>query len=335
MPVLWGARVPGTVVRAAFNEPRTPEERNMHRTQTISTFAVLALVLALFTAPALHAQREYLVPIPSKIPRETVKDEDGMLQWAKYDVKDKKHRCPTCTGEGKAECQLCLRIEKFADRDTCPECDNPPSLDRDKPNFGTCRTCAGEGHLPDILEQSPCPSCVGAAVIPCPRCVGIGGFPQDGSDDLIKCTVCKGEGVFRCSTCRGKRLVETARLKPSLAEADLEDLEEAMEALVETEEVLKELVSNADGRKDAKTWAGKEWRIAFRTFPVLKLATKNAAELSKDHASGPQAQGQAQMAQDAFDRYKAGIDLYLQYQRRALELAVERQKANAAVEAGK
>jgi hypothetical protein len=297
-------------------------------------FAAL-LVLATLSAlpPGLAAQRGYSVPNPEALQRATEQGEGGKLEWKEYDPKAKAHRCVTCNGKKTTVCLFCARIGKFFDAEKCPECKNPPTNDLEKPNKSPCRTCAGTGHLPDYLEQLPCPGCANAGLVACPRCVGQGGYGAGpDTDALVKCTICKGTGHFPCRVCDGDRLVAPAKLKPSFAEASAKDLKKASEALEEAATGLGELATTSDARKDSKVWSGKELRPAFRYFPPIRAAVTQAADLAKSHAKAGRAQGQESMVADAFDTRRKNIETYIAYQRRMIELALARAEHNESLD---
>ena len=123
----------------------------MHRLLPLCALLLTALAT---TLPA-QDPTAYKIPIPDKIERATVTDDAGKLQWAdlsKLEGEAKEQlRCPTCAGKKTQECPFCARLEHI---EKCPECEHAPDEEK-KPT--TCRTCAGEGTLPDPLEKAPCP----------------------------------------------------------------------------------------------------------------------------------------------------------------------------------
>ena len=286
-------------------------------------------VFTLFLSSALSAQTpppdQYSVVDWSKMPRETVEADDGTLEWAEY-IKT-KYRCPTCKGKKKQICAFCYRL---GNHDTCPECKHKADEREDK-KLTTCRTCAGEGFVPDILEKAPCPGCRGAGIRACQRCFGEQNLGTEGTDELSRCTVCRGTGHYKCIVCRGKRHVEVAKVGSSIKKAKAKDLKKALKALEAIEKGASKLQSTGNARKDAKLWKPL-LRPGARYFrPLNKLAKANA-ELSSDVVKGGNPVDPEGLARQTMSSMTAGLQYYLASQRRLLELSLERAEHNEAID---
>ena len=120
-------------------------------------------------------------------------------------------------------------------------------------------------------------------------------------------------------------------MKPSLAEAELDDLKEAHAMLAEVEKNLTELKSTGDARKDAKLWT-PVIKPAARAFGPLARLAKDFTAITKDLAKGSQAVAYAEMCQQNLDEKKRSLEYYLKHQRRILELCIERQEHNAKID---
>lgn len=282
---------------------------------------LLASAVVLLTAGAAPAQEkiQLLVPIPEKLERATEQGEDGKLVWAKYEPE----RCVNCKGQKTTGCLHCERFDPGACEE-CPECENTKKA--------TCRICAGTGVMPDILEKAPCPTCSGAAVTRCFVCGGRGQFPVEGGGDKPqKCNCCDGKGAYECETCDGERFVDTPKLKPSVAEADLDDLEKALAALEKVSEDLAAFESSGDGRKDIKAFA-KLVKPGQRYFPALRGVAKHFEVSSKSQAKGAVWKGYEARVAENSGTLKHALAYYLKHQKRLLELCIARARHNEGVD---
>lgn len=283
---------------------------------TLGTLLVLALALLAAGAAPAQQKIEFHVPIPERLERATTTGEDGKLVWAEHVAV----KCVNCKGQKQTGCLHCERFDPGACEE-CPECKNTKKA--------TCRVCAGTGEMPDILEKAPCPTCFGAAITTCFVCGGRGQMPVEGSGDKPqKCNCCDGKGAFECQTCDGQRFVETPKLKPSVAEAELDDLEKAHEALLKVAEGLAAFQSTGDGRKDIKAFA-KVVKPGQRYFVALRGAEKHFEDASKDQAKGAVWKGHEERVRANAEATKRSLDYYLKHQKRLLELCIERARHNA------
>ncbi|MBK8979342.1 MAG: hypothetical protein IPM29_25880 [Planctomycetes bacterium] len=298
--------------------------------------SLLICLLALFGGIATAQQKnpgQYSIPIPERMERPTVEDEHGLLQWVDLSTLSQKERlqfrCPTCEGTGKQECPFCWRMEHF---EKCPECGHGPD---EKKRETVCRTCAGTGTTPDLLEHAPCPGCSGAGVLRCHCCGGEGTYPAEkDSDRRAKCPVCRGDGGYACAVCDGHRLVDPPKLKPSIRDAGLEELKKAQEALGEVAAALAALETSGDGRKDAKLW-GPALKPGLRYFPVLKDVQKLFETITKDMSKGTMFVAYAEMVGNSFGEKKQSLEYWIKHQQRLLQLCIERAEHNAKATGGK
>lgn len=294
----------------------------------ILRFLFLVLVPAL-VAVGLSAQEKlrkepepFLVPIPERLERATEKDENGVLQWAKFEAPE----CVNCKGTKKMTCRHCERMDDGACPD-CPECHNTREA--------TCRVCAGEGKMPDILERAPCPTCAGAALTRCSMCGGMGVMSIAGDgDNKSKCVSCKGKGGYACGTCDGKRWVPTPKMKPSFAEGKLADYKKLADALEKVSAALGSFESTGDGRKDMKAMA-KVLAPGLKQFPAFAGAQKHFEAEKKGESNGSVFTKYADTVREHTAFVKQQLDYYIKHQRRVLELVIARAEANAEAGDGK
>jgi hypothetical protein len=281
----------------------------------MSTRALSWLVLlALLLAAAVPAQFQYLVP--EKLERATAKDDNGLLQWAKFeDVK-----CPVCKGTGKiVPCPTCQRYIEEAKK--CRDCG------RNEKREAVCHTCAGTGKLCDPLAKVMCPGCHGAGGLLCVNCGGSGGG-KDKDGKLFDCPICRGESFIVCAICEGKRFVDAAKLKPSLAEASAKDLGKALEL---TDAVLKDVAAFTpvakNTRKEIKTLLAAV-KLGEKLHPSFKLLPKLEKEYMKIVYAGAAYVDQEQREVAAMQTLKNSVEYYLKWEKRMLELSLARAEAN-------
>lgn len=303
-----------------------------------SLFAFLfALAVALPTA-SVSAQAknpgQYPIAVPEKMERPTEKDADGLLQWVdltklKGDAA-KALRCVTCEGKKWQLCAFCWRMEHH---EKCPECKTSKDTD-EKKRRATCRTCAGEGTMPDPLEKAPCPGCFGSTAQRCHVCAGEGTYAQAGTERRAKCPSCRGSGFYKCNVCKGKRLVEPPKLKPSVGEAERGDLEKALVSLEKVSAELAKWTSAGEVRDDRKAF-GKIVKPGAKFFPALRTLGKDFDNAAKAHSKSAIFTATKQMIGNHSNERKQSLDFYIRHQRRLLQLCIERQKHNEKVLADK
>ncbi|MCA8950440.1 MAG: hypothetical protein KDE27_13120 [Planctomycetes bacterium] len=278
----------------------------------------LAFVLTMLLGRALVAQGDgWPRWTPDRLERATVKDENGKLQWAKWAPAEK---CRTCTGTGKTVCKVCERF--LEDAENCPDCHR-----KDK-HETVCRTCLGTGSMPDPLEAVQCPGCRGGGYMPCTTCSGGGQLRSEGAKRWSDCPSCRGEGGFLCEACGGKRTVATAKLKPSLAEAESKDLEKALEATDTALAAISKFESHGKQTRKESKELGTLTKDAEKYFPPLKDANKQLKSYMGKIFAGSQYLGHEEDEAEAMNLYKAGVEYFLKHQKRMIELSLERAKAN-------
>lgn len=297
------------------------------RNRTLLSLAAVPLLLAAVVGAQAGNPGQYPIPIPERLERPTVEDEDGLLQWADLDELSReerlKFRCPTCEGKGKQECPFCWRLEFHEE---CPECHTGPDAEK---RIATCRTCGGEGQLPDILEKAPCPGCFGAGLTRCHACGGEGNYPAGrNTDRRATCPVCRGDMCNPCNVCDGERFVEPPPLRPSVGEAELEDLREMRAVFAAVAEELAKVESTGDARKDAKLWKDV-LRPGLRYLPCFRPLLKDLERNTKDMAKGTMFVAYADMVRNSTNEKKQYLDYYLRHQTRLLELCIARAEHNA------
>ena len=283
-------------------------------------FAAIGLALAL--AAGGPAQVRYFHP--EKYDRATTKDEAARVQWAAHQY----IQCPTRRGTGTMKGTPCERYPDEAEK--CPDCG------RQEAREAVCHACAGTGSFLDPLEWALCPGCRGAGRVVCAFCPGSGILKLgDNAKRWSACVSCRGDGWFECMVCKGARKVPSAKLKPSLQEADSKELKEALET---TDETLQAVTAFEPAAKNARKEV-KELLKAIKTgekvHPSLKEMPKLAKDLMKMAYASSQYQGQTEREAAALARMKDSVEFYLQHQKRILELALARAEANEALDGGK
>lgn len=301
----------------------------MRRPITLLMLSLLALC-----AGFAHAQDnpgQYAIPIPERWERPVVTDEDGLQQWADLEEYSKKQenrdrlRCPTCKGTGKQACPFCWRMEHHEE---CPECHTGHDADDDD-KVTKCRTCAGEGTIPDILLKAPCPGCAGAGITRCHVCGGEGSYTTSAANGRrSKCPVCRGPGSFPCGVCKGEKLVEPPKMKPSVGEAELDDLKAAQEELVQIAAKVAAIASEGDARKDSKKW-GDALKKGAKLFPPMRPLLKDLEDNTKDLGKGSIFTQYKEMVTNHTNERKAAVEYYIKHQQRLLELCIARAEHNA------
>ncbi len=280
----------------------------------VTRFVWFALVALIFGELALA---QFGPGNADKFERATKVDGKGMVQWAEL----VPAKCPSCTGTGKTKCTTCADFE-----DPSPIC---PDCKRNKDQQAVCRACAGTGSVPDPLEKALCPTCLGAAFLLCTLCNGAGKIQVDEDKKWSDCPGCRGQGGIKCGACNGDRLVALAALKPSLRDADAASLADAIAA---TEQSLKSLgafvPTPANTRKSAKALV-KALESAQRFHPALKRAPKVLEDYMGKIFAGEDFEDHETDEVAAMDLVKGNAVHYLTHQKRMLELALNRAKANA------
>lgn len=177
-------------------------------------------VLLVGAVPPLQKVRERIAP--PEFVRETVEDDEGMLQWAPIEGK-----CEACRGVGSATCQGCERAESM---DNCSECKGEKRA--------PCRTCFGTKELIDPIVELGCPICRSSGWYDCGNCNGFAELKisqPDGSVTTEPCRACKKVGRYECAVCDGEMRITAVRVKKKPAgEAKLKDLQSVRETLAET-----------------------------------------------------------------------------------------------------
>jgi hypothetical protein len=277
----------------------------------------LLLLLAFVCGRAVVAQEGVRFTHPEKYERATKTDDKGLVQWAEH----KPPKCQTCSGTGKTKCTTCERFPEEATK--CPDCK------RDEAKESVCMACAGTGEFPDPLVKAPCPGCYMSGRIVCASCPGSGALKLGDDKRWSNCIGCRGAGWTKCGVCDGKRLVDTAAVKPSLKDANAAALSKAMAT---TDEALKAMTAFGQPkgdktRKDVKELA-RILLIAQGVYPPLKKAPKVLDDLMATAYAASGYQGQAEREVHALMRVKESADYFLKHQRRMLELALKRAEAN-------
>lgn len=284
--------------------------------------SLLAFVFV-FAAPA-AAQDGQKRFIPEKFERQTKVDDNAVTQWVEW----AELKCPNCSGTGKVKCKVC---ERFADDATnCPDCQ------RKEGHEAVCRVCAGKGSIPDPLQKSPCPGCLGAGFLLCMVCGGGGQLKVDKAKRWSPCPACRGPGAYKCGVCNGDRFVESATLKPSLADANAATLQKAMAA---TDQALKELeaftpAGGDKARKEVKAFNKILEGVQNYFAPIRKEPKVFEDFLSKTYA-GSGFQGHEEHEANAMNMVKANTEYFLKLNRRMMELALKRAEANGGTDGKK
>lgn len=280
----------------------------------------LVLFALLFAASAAVTAQGARYLIPERIERKTEAGDDGQQVWAKWEAPD----CTSCKGTGKSVCATCARFPKDADK--CPECER-----KDKAKFlTTCRVCAGKGKLADPLDELPCAGCMGSGMFLCTVCGGGGQLKVGSAKRWSACPACRGKGRFDCGGCKGKRVMSSLVVKPSLREAPLDKLQKAQEAV---DAALQRFASflPAGGTKARKEV--KELGKAYDELKKLHPSWKGMAKATKNYMgkifAGAQFQGHEQNEAATMNQLKSNAEYYLKHQKRMLELAIKRAELNA------
>ena len=283
--------------------------------------SLFALLLCLLAAPSVTAQDGYPRYTPERTERKTEKGEDGKLVWAKWAFE----KCRFCTGTGKTTCKAC---EKMPEEVGCPDCKR-----KDKRQI-VCRTCIGEGTLPDPLEKVHCPGCAAAGFLICTVCNGGGKIRIKGAKRYNACPACRGAGAWKCEACDGERFVGGAKLKPSLAEC--EDPDKIQDALEVAEEMLKDLEKFKPEGGDKARKEVKELqriiKVGYKDFVALKAFHKQAGKYMGKIFAGKQFVGAADHESYAMNRIKEALVYYVKMQKQMLTLAKQRAEANVKIE---
>ncbi len=297
------------------------DRRNLHGakvTMMSTTKTCLALfVLLVASSCELVAQgARYL--IPERIERATVADDDGQLQWAEWTAP----ACGSCKGTGKSVCATCARFAK--DAKDCPECQR-----KDPKLLTTCRACAGTGKIADPLDEVPCAGCMGAGMLLCTVCGGGGRLKVGGAKRWSKCPACRGAGKFDCGACKGKRVMASLAIKPSLREADLDKLQKASRAVDEALELFGKFAPQGGtrARKEVKE-LGKAYDAMKKFHPSFKAMVRSTKSYMSKIFAGAQFQGHEENEANTMNRLKANAEYYLKHQKRMLDLAIKRAEAN-------
>jgi len=279
-------------------------------------FLLLTLLFAA-SADATAQGARYL--IPERIERATEEGEDGKLQWAAWPAPD----CGSCKGTGKSVCATCARFPKEAEH--CPECQRK---DKQK-HLTACRACAGKGKIADPLDQVPCAGCMGSGMFLCTVCGGGGRLKVGAAKRWSKCPACRGDGKYDCGGCKGKRVMTSLVIKPSLREAELDKLQKAMKA-VDKSMTLFDKFSPTGGTKARK--AVKELGKAYDAMKKVHPAWKGMAKATKSYMgkifAGAQFQGHEENEANTMSMLKSNAEYYLKHQKRMLELAIKRAELN-------
>lgn len=279
---------------------------------------LLALVLLVVAASALATQAREKIP-DHQFDREVVVDEDGLQQWAPWDIV-----CPTCKAVKEIDCPLC------AERDVpnCIECGGDKRA--------VCRTCAGTARYPDPMVEIVCPYCRGAAVYPCAQCWGKGSFGVTGNARDEKCRACDQKGGYECEPCDGTRRVQTVQFKKKpLAEADLDDLRELRDELKEVLANLEGFEHDKNHRKTDKAFQSLLKKNA-KAFPVLKPVGSMFSEVYKGFVKvGVQYEGFEGKVTHQFYIFQDRAVWHLRHQILVLDKEIARAEFNEAVTAEK
>lgn len=280
--------------------------------------ALAAFLLLALSASALVMQAREKIP-DHEFERETVVDDEGLKQWAPYDV-----TCPQCKAVGEIECPLC----KDRDMPNCPECGGD---DR-----AVCRICAGAKRLPDPMVEIICPYCRGAGIYPCYQCWGRGEFgvsAADGSSRTEPCRGCDEKGYWECLPCEGTRLVQTVEVgRDTLPEADLDDTKELREELQELLTKNEEFEHDERHRKTAKLLEQFWKRPARKTFPVLDPVMELFEEVRKGfRLSASGYEGFEGRLTHLFYTFQDRVTWHLRHQILVLDKEIERKEHNQQV----
>ncbi len=280
------------------------------------------LALLLF-APLATSQTRERIPPPEFV-REVIVDEEGLQQWAPYEVK-----CVRCGGRGKDTCLGCKGLEEVIPN--CTECDGE--------HVAPCRTCGGAKVLPDPLIEMACTFCRGSGWYKCAQCNGVGNYSttdQQGNKNELQCRACDTKGRYVCTPCDGKRLLPTARLKKkSAGEAKLKDLLKLRTSLNEFKELLEAYEPGDRGSKSMKAYEalvkpyGKKLPAIKASFEQLEIVLKGLRKVAAAY--------EGYEAKQTFEILviKDRTMFTLQYNLRVLDQSIARKEFNATVLDGK
>ncbi|MFK7741152.1 MAG: hypothetical protein AB8H80_12610 [Planctomycetota bacterium] len=281
-------------------------------------FALLVLLAAASFSTVASSQGPRFFKA-DKVERKTEAGDDGQHTWVAWHSPD----CHSCKGVGKSTCVTCARFAK--DAKDCPECHR-----KDPKLLVECRVCAGSGKLADPLESAPCAGCMGAGFLVCTVCGGGGQLKVGGAKRWSDCPTCRGDGGFPCGGCKGKRTMSSLQIKPSLRDAPLDKLLKAKKDLDKTIAKFEAFapVGGKGARKAVKT-LGSAYSAAKKLHPAFKALPKSSKDYMNKTFAGKQFQGSDEREADTFKMLKRNAEYYLQWQRRMLQLAIERAETNA------
>lgn len=282
------------------------------------TTILAVLALAISATAQIVAPKEEKQSLLRSVPR-TVTDDEGLLQWKEHEPS----RCLTCHGKKEAECGFCQGLAP----ENCPECDG----DQKSP----CRECAGTGETYDPLEWMVCMGCLGGGYIHCRMCNAKGTFPisNDGGRES-KCKGCKTERGIACQTCRGKQKIKALRPGKKLAEASLEQLTEAKEAIAEARTNMVGFSGDDQVGKAVKMYEDA-LKPVRRMLPVKEMAKTLKEMMKTNDRSGAAFHGHSHRQHTEIDAFAKKTVLMLDYSMELLDVALARAEANAATEAEK
>jgi hypothetical protein len=283
----------------------------------VPVFAWLFAVLA-SGAAGLPAQKQERFEVKyvdaAKMERATKADDHGILQWST----DELPQCPVCKGSKETACPTCNGNKEVT---KCIECGGD--------NKAPCRTCCAQGHLPDLLKHAHCPACLGAGFQLCVLCQGGGWVKLEGGGGRKQdCDACRGAGGHPCPLCNGARLCESAKVKPSLAEAPVEALKKAR---ADVEAAMKALdaftVTGKNMRKELKEYA-KVTAAAQAVLPPFKKVQKALDDTMAKVDRASQFKNFEEMQVAAVTTWKKANEYYLKAQKRILDLCIARAEQN-------
>lgn len=283
-------------------------------------FGLGAILVAALALP-LVAQVRQKIPEP-EVKRETVIDEDGYQQWAKYDEK-----CPNCGGFREKKCEWCDRDTPIPD---CVECDGTKKA--------PCRICGGKGRLPDPLVDLRCIYCSGSSWYPCGVCGGGGSITvtdQNGNKESRACGSCKKKGFFPCTVCEQTRRLPVIKVKRKPpGEAKLKDLKALRDEMKAALLALQEWEPQGRASK-AYDSLEKLMKKPGKKLPALK----DMLELLETVQKGLTKSGSGFVSYESnqthqFHVFKDRSVYLLQHQTKVLDLCVERAEFNEKVKSG-
>jgi hypothetical protein len=279
--------------------------------------SIVPWLLALFVLVLRQASAQIVHSPPDEFVRATRVDADGRLQWAEH----AKEKCKWCAGAGRMMCLTCLDSDD--DAKSCPECKS--NKDRKSP----CRECAGAGFLCDPLEKTHCPTCRAAAFLLCTLCMGAGQIDPDVDSRTSDCPGCRGQGGFACGTCNGERLVEVVATKPGLRDADVATLTGALAATDKSIHAVAAFAPKGKNTRQELRQLLKALETAHPLHPAVKRSTKVVEDYVERIMKGKDIDGHEDHEATALKLMKHNAEYYLRRQKRMLELALARARANA------